>query len=131
MEVGPVSSQILILLYGRDTRLLESRQLVLQRAGYEVWIALGLAEIDAISQVEVVDLLILCHTLTVEECGRALFFSQSRWPLMKSLVLSALGSWCEGGEPDQVFDSVQGPAKLVAILSHLFSEERRLHSHLY
>jgi hypothetical protein len=115
-------SQASILLYGRDEQLLQSRQLLLQRGGYEVWVATGLAEIDVVSRLERIDLLILCHSLTLEECGRALAFGQSRWPFMKSLILSAVGSWSEAGELPQVFDTTLGPERLLSTLSRLLND---------
>jgi hypothetical protein len=124
-------SQISILLYGRDEQLLGSRLLLLQKSGYRVFVATGLAQIDALSHTEAIDLLILCHSLTLEESGRALAFSQSRWPFMKSLILSAVGSWSETGNPDRVFDTSRGPTRLLVTLGQLLDHQSSSHSHVY
>jgi hypothetical protein len=126
-----MSFQMSILLYGRDKHLLGTRLLLLQRAGYRVLVATELAQIDVLSRVEVIDLLMLCHSLTPEECGHVIDFCQFRWPFMKSLVLSALGSRCEGKSPDRVFETSQGPAKLLATLGHILDHQSSSHSHLY
>jgi hypothetical protein len=126
-----MSSQISVLLYGRDEQLSESRQLILQRAGYRVWVATDLAQIDALSDVDGIDLMILCHSLTIEECGRALAFGRCRWPFMRSLFLAAVGSWCEAGESELVFDSTQGPEKLLVALNQIFSEEQAMSPSLF
>jgi hypothetical protein len=126
-----MSAPMSILLYGHDQHLLRTRQMLLQGAGYRTMIATNLAEIDRLSHYETIDLLILCHSLTLEECGRALALAQSRWPFMRSLMLSAMGSWCFEEASVQVFDTTQGPAKLLVAVNHLFDEESRLHSHLY
>jgi DNA-binding NtrC family response regulator len=120
-----------VLLYGRDSRLLHTRQMLLQRDGYRVWVATNLDEIDAISRVETVSLLMLCHSLTLQECGRTVAYCQSRWPLMKSLILTSPGSWCEAGGPHQVFDATQGPANLLIALEQLLQPMSTAHSHLY
>jgi hypothetical protein len=127
-----MSSQISVLLYGRDRQLSETRQLILQRAGYGVWVATDLAQMDALSDVDGIDLVILCHSLTLEECGRALAFGRCRWPFVQSLFLSTVGSWCEAGESDQVFDSTQGTEKLLVALNQIFSAEKSsVHPHFY
>jgi hypothetical protein len=59
--------QISILLYGQNRRLLQTRQMVLQRSGYRVWVATDQKEIDALSRTETVSLLVLCHSLTLLE----------------------------------------------------------------
>jgi hypothetical protein len=126
-----MSSQISILLFGLDEHLLGTRSLLLRKAGYRVFVATGLAQINSLSQVETIDLMILCHTLDLKESGRALAFAQSQWPFMKSLILSAVGSWSEAGNPDLVFEASQGPAKLLATLGHLLPQASSSHSHLY
>jgi len=115
--VGPSLS---ILLYGKDRSLLNTRELILLRAGYRVFTASDLLEIDSVVQGESVDLLILCHTLTLEQCGRALAFGHSRWPFMKSLLLAATDSWCAAGKPELVFEAAAGPAELLATVGRLF-----------
>jgi hypothetical protein len=124
-------SQDAILLYGRDKQLLEIRQLLLQGSGYRVWVATSLEQIDALSHTETIDLLLLCHLLTLEQSGRALAFSQSRWPLMESLFLSVANPWGEAGNQERVFETSQGPAKLLATLGQLLDHQSTPHSHLY
>jgi hypothetical protein len=117
-------SSVSILLYGRDSSLLNTRELILQRAGYRVFTATDLSEIDSVLQGESVDLLILCHSLTLEQCGRALAFCHSRWPFVKSLLLAAPGSWCAKGKRELVFEASAGPAELLATVGRLFIHPR-------
>jgi hypothetical protein len=119
--MGP---SLTVLLYGRDRSLLNTRELILQKAGYRVWTAADLSEIDRAVQGERVDLLILCHSLTLEQCGRALAFCHSRWPFTKSLLLAVAGSWCAAGKPELVFEAAAGPAELLATVGRLFAHPR-------
>jgi hypothetical protein len=82
--------------YGTNNLLLEIRQLILMHAGYCMEKAMSLVELDRMVEQERVDLLILCHSLPEEECGRAVALVQARWPEVKVLTLSATNLPAQG-----------------------------------
>jgi|GEM_PF-2713372 len=84
-----------ILLFGHDRILLETRTLVLERGGCNVSVTSDLQ--DAIGRIdaELVDLLILCHTLSPEECAAILCHTQPLLSLMKVVALDAACIDCE------------------------------------
>ena len=76
-----------ILIYGRDDDLLETRRLVLQQAGFQAWTVTNLADAEKITIMRPGGLLILCHSLSIEECEKALAMAHSRQAGMRNLVL--------------------------------------------
>lgn len=91
-----------VLMFGRDVMLLDTRRMVLQSAGYEVSTGTQLSELDRAVSLRSFDLLILCHTLALDECGRALALSLCRWPFMRTLRLRPGMVSCSTGLLDQV-----------------------------
>jgi hypothetical protein len=76
-----------------------------------------------------VDLLILCHSLPMEDRGRALAFTY-RWPMMRSLVLTAGADGCRGDLLATVRDAVGGPAELASTAGKFFHVESRTDVHV-
>ena len=62
----------LVLVYGHDQRLLETRSWVLEQAGYRTAQAMTLAEAEALAKMNVVEVAVLCHSLSAEESQGAL-----------------------------------------------------------
>ena len=108
-----------VLIYGHDPDLLETRRWVLEKTGYNVVTAADLADVSRLEPFKPVDLFVLCHTLTLEECGRALAIACTRWPNVQSLVLTAGSRGCFAVHSDKFFDTSAGPAMLVKTVSSL------------
>jgi hypothetical protein len=126
------TQQTSILLYGRNPSMLQSRQRVLSALGYRVWVATTLTEVRRIvSSVDRLDLLVLCHSFSRQEAGRAITLTHSRWPLMRSCVLRAEDDSSSVGAIDEVREALEGPAKLGLMLEKLVVEESSPCSHLY
>jgi DNA-binding response OmpR family regulator len=107
-----------ILIYGRDACLLETRCWVLESAGFEVSTTLDLEEAAKRIEAARVDLFILCHTLSVEECASILATTHSLRPRMKTLMLSTYGSGCESKE-DIVLGPFTSPQTLISTVCEL------------
>ncbi len=104
-----------ILIYGHDAQLLETRCMILERAGYSVLTATGLDEFERIPACRRVDLLLLCHSLSMEDCGRSLALAHSRWPQLKSLTLTSGAKRCFTSTLlEQTLDLMEGPAQLLS-----------------
>jgi hypothetical protein len=127
MNQRPIS----ILLYGPDRNRLEARRRVLNAIGYQVRAATSLLEVHRIvSTIPQLDLLVLSHSFSKQECGRAITLTHSFWPGTRTCVLSATPFL-----PDQVtvdvMDSLKGPARLGSRLEMLVAGESTSCSHLY
>ena len=108
-----------ILVYGRDHRLLETRGWVLEQAGYRVLTALTLAEAERIAEIETVGLLLLCHSLSVEDYEKALTAVSTIHPDIKRLLMTANTPLCPLSPDDRVLSAFDGPRALVAAVHEL------------
>jgi hypothetical protein len=112
-----------ILIYGNDPQLLRTRQWVLEVCGYEVWGASNFSKVQRIIEANRIDLLMLCHSLSSEERGRAIALPKPLWPGMKSMALTAEFLGRHSQLSIQVFDTMDGPAKLVAAVEKLIHRD--------
>ena len=108
-----------VLIYGRHLPLLETRSLMLQRAGYKVSIAMELADAEQILRSEKIDLSILCHTLSSEQRSKALAKVEGLRPDMKKLLLAASSFPSVEGNAEEIFYTAAGPGALVATVNRL------------
>jgi hypothetical protein len=128
MNQTPIS----ILLYGPDQHKLEVRQRVLNTIGHQVWIAKNLLEVNKIvSNVPRLDLLVLSHSFSKQECGRAIALIHSRWPSTRTCILSAANSRSSAEVTVDVMDALRGPARLGSRREMLVAGESSACSHLY
>ena len=119
LEATMKSSPISILIYGRDSRLLETRKWVLESCGYRALTVMHLADIDRIPPSPPVSLLVLCQTLSVKERAAALAHATSRWPDIKKLALIQNGSRKSTAILRQVRHTLDGAARLVDTVREL------------
>jgi hypothetical protein len=83
-----MSVPISILLFGRNTRLLESRTMALRSVVYRVHMASDLSTGSHMLRKAQIESLILCHSLPMEDRCRALALNY-RLPMMRSLAPTA------------------------------------------
>ena len=114
-----MSSQIVILVYGRDPHLLETRRRLLELSGARVGIATDISDIVQLDPAEQIDLIVLCHSLSREQCDRALEIAHRRWPQVQILVLTSGECGCHAEYADQVADISEGPAYLLNTVANL------------
>ena len=121
-----------ILLCGPHRKMLEARQRILQLLGHQVWIATDLAEIErVVTTVDRLDLLVLSHSFSRQECGRAITLAHARWPGMRICILPAgIGSLADGISKE-VSAACTKPLKLWSGLERLVAQESSAYSHLY
>jgi len=81
------TTQISILMYGRDTHTLETSQWVLQSRGYRVVTTSRLDEFGSIPLTPSIDLIVLAQTLSDKESAEAFAQAAARWPRIKRLAL--------------------------------------------
>ena len=112
-------TQLSILLFGHDPILLQTRRLVLEQAGYWVTQTTELSRLVCLVSLEQVNLLVLCHTLSMEECGRAAALVQTRWPQVQTVTLLAGDAGCRLTASSDQVDSREGPKRLVDTIAGL------------
>ena len=121
-------SQTSILVYGRDAQLLETRRRVLELSGAHVWMATDISDIVQLGPAVRIDLIVLCHSLSTEQCDQALALAQSRWPQVQTLVLIAGERGCHTGGSDHMADVSRGPAYLLNTVAKLLRQEHAIDS---
>jgi CheY-like chemotaxis protein len=100
-----------LLCVGHDPILNRTRRLILERC-FEVKVAHGLTEAVALLSGQRFDLVLLCYTLTDEECRAAVEFIHSLSSPMKILALAHARDGLLLGTEDEEFVS-GGPAELL------------------
>lgn len=113
------AKQTSILMYGRDERLLETRQWVLQSRGYRVVTIVYPSDFAAIPLTPPIKLLLLCHSLSPEECDNAIALASARWDGIQSLALVADSTRAPSGILGQLLHTMEGPEKLISVVGEL------------
>lgn len=112
-----------ILMCGRNSELQRLRRKILERAGYSIFAASSNSEAITMLGTLPVDLLLLCHTLSTNECDELVRFTQDRWPQTKTLALSGIVSGCHDSQPDATYFANEGPDLLLKQIHELLNRE--------
>jgi DNA-binding response OmpR family regulator len=108
-----------ILVYGSDELLLGTRTMVLENAGFQVFSAISSDGAESIMKSGEVALVVLCHSLSEQQCEAALDFAKRQRPALNTLVLTASGSPCSERTTGAVLSAFDGPRKLVETVQDL------------
>ena len=108
-----------ILLFGSDTNVLHSRQLVLQNCGYEARFTSRIDEAEQLLRAGSIDLLVLCHTASSEDCDYFLDTVAGLERHVKVLVLLSGPRGCSYVDRHAVIDVMDGPGRFVATVNEL------------
>jgi hypothetical protein len=117
-------SQACILIYGRDRQLLETRRMILGRSGANVWTAAQLADFDQIAPSVSINLIVLCHSLSMEDCGRGLALAHTRWPQIQSVAMISGPNGYNSKSLDRIVEAARGPAYLLQTVTMLLSRTK-------
>ncbi|GAC1416302.1 MAG: hypothetical protein NVSMB62_05770 [Acidobacteriaceae bacterium] len=109
----------MILMFGHNPNLLETRQWVLQSRGYRVVTAEALSAFESIPRSRTVSLVLLCHSLSPEERDGAIAISRSRWPGCLHLALEADHGRAPTGILGQLLHTQDGPGQLITKVGDL------------
>ena len=103
-----------VLCFSRDPRLLETRHWVLEKR-FDAVTILSIAAMEQQSSLgRSFDLVLLCHTLSAEECESAFAIARQSWPHAKILGLVASEpSACDPPLFDGVVPGLDGPRVLL------------------
>jgi hypothetical protein len=106
-----------VLCFGRDPRLLETRRLVLARRFETVTVG-SIEEMRALPVDEEFDVIVLCHSLSLEECDLSSELARARWERAKIVALSIEQGDCSLAA-DQTVRGLDGPRFLLSTIDHL------------
>jgi DNA-binding response OmpR family regulator len=109
-----------VLLHGHDAVLLDTRRMVLEVQGFEVLSSMQESTVLKALVSRRIDLLILCHTLSKEECDHLLDSAKRYQPAMKRLVLY-LGYPACGIHEEGILSALEGPAAFAHTVNHLLA----------
>lgn len=114
-----------ILLVSRDVLVLQTRKLMLG-AYFEVSAAGRVLEAETLLSERQFDLIVLCYTLTEDDCGKVLRAARLRSPDAKILMLTVTGCAANHLPMDSAFlPAEQGPFILVKKSAELLGFEFR------
>lgn len=106
-----------VLCFSREAVLLETRQQVLNKR-YSVVGVNSVEEMMALDPGLEFDVVILCHTLSVNDCDFSTQFVRARWPGAKIVALSVEQKSCSE-IADRVVRGLDGPRFLLNTIDQL------------
>ena len=108
-----------ILVYGRDSRLLDTRHLLLETLGGKVYEAADREMAERLLVQLEPAVLVLCYTLESEERDLITSFVKVTCPTTKVLVLQADGP--ASTQTDEEFSIYTGPAAFIARVAEMIA----------
>jgi DNA-binding NtrC family response regulator len=103
----------IILIFGRDPRLLETRAWLLIRTGAVVLSATSLTEVEKTVAIRKISLLVICHSVAPEDCETVLAAVNELQPCMKKLLMTADTPLLSLGQAERTQSAFEGPAALL------------------
>lgn len=117
-------SQARILLYGANARLLETRRMVLEKSGFQVYATTQLRELEKLMSAVPFELFIVGHTLSSEQRANGLTAARTLRPEMKILLLVEDSSVHYEQRNYDVLSYPDGPKALIAAARKILEEAR-------
>jgi hypothetical protein len=102
-----------ILIYGNDSLLLMTRRLILEKEGYRVFTTLEFGDAIRLTMTQQLDVLVLCQSLTVEECNGVLGTVREIAPTLKTIILDHEGLVQPIKGQEQTLEPLRGPRSLL------------------
>lgn len=113
-----------IVVYGHDQSLLDTRTWVLQGAGYQVSQASQLSEVEQAADQRSVALVVMCHTLSGAECEETRTHLDHR-PEIHRLLITANQRLSVPAMGEPVISAFDGPRALVDMVEKILSANDR------
>lgn len=120
----------LLVCLSRDQRLRETRTQVLAK-DYDVIALASEQELEELDPPRPVDLVLLCHSLTGQDCERSSHVIRTRWPQALIVTISSPVAGCLSVEANATVAALDGPAVLLGQVAHLLrdhSADRQIQS---
>ncbi len=109
-----------IVVYGHDQSLLDTRTWVLQGAGYQVSQASHISDLEQTADERSVALVVMCHTLSGEECDETRTLLDHR-PGVKRLLITANRPLSVQGMDEPAVSAFDGPRALLDRVAKILS----------
>ena len=109
-----------IVVYGHDQSLLDTRTWVLQGAGYQVSQASQLSELEQTAEERSVALVVMCHTLSGEEWAETRTSLDHR-PGIKRLLITANRPLSVQTKGELAISAFDGPRALLDMVGKILS----------
>jgi hypothetical protein len=106
-------TQPVILIFGRDSTLLETRGWLLERTGALILSATSLLETEGIAAQYNISVLVICHSVSQDDCEHLLTAMNRIQPKVKKLLMTANTSLGPLGQEEQTLSAFAGPAALL------------------
>ena len=110
----------IIVVYGHDQSLLDTRTWVLQGAGYRVSQASQKSELEQAANEHAIALVVFCHTLTLQEREETRVMLDHR-PQIKRLLITANRPLPLQAETDPMISAFDGPRALIDMVGKVLS----------
>ena len=117
MTYDAMQQRARVLCFSSDQSLLETRGEVLATL-YQTVTIKSLEEIFELPPDMQFDAVVLCHSLSANECGVATAVVRQRWPEARILKLAANQLGCSTST-DRIFPTADGPAALLRAVDSL------------
>ena len=108
-----------VLIYGHNSSLLETRSWILEKAGFAVNRADSLAQVERLLAGGRKDVLLLCHTLSTEDCVAVERMLEGLCPALKVLALMTRTEACHGPVDASLLSLPTEPSRMVTTLQQL------------
>jgi hypothetical protein len=102
-----------VLIFGHDNGLLVTRQLLLERDGCQVHVVRWAKEFRTCVLGQTFELILLCQSLSPDECESAAKFAQEHAPTTRLLLMFTRVGKCIPEHADVLLDSLSGPKVFV------------------
>ena len=116
----------LLLIYGNDADLLKTRGWVLQKAGFVVEQAASADEVERKVALRPPEVLVLCHTLSSEQCARMALLAERESKAMKTLTIATERAGCAAKLAVPLLAVSPNPRDLIMTVRWLVASRRRL-----
>jgi hypothetical protein len=110
-----------VLSFSRDATLLMTRTLLLQRTGCTVMGATNLQEYRALLLSRPFDLILICQSVSADECGLAAQFAKEYAPSARLLLMFTRIGKCVIDQADVLLDAHAGPKVFVETAQRMLS----------
>ena len=107
-----------VVCSGRDLPLLRTRLQVLVKS-YDAIEVSSVRQLAELPGEPAIDLVLLCHSLSPEECSASAEIVRERWPAAKMLALTTGGFRTPYERADAVVLGLQGPVVLLQAMDRL------------
>lgn len=120
-----MQSPVSILCYGHDRMLVRTRQQIFQRAGFRSQMAATEEALHSYFAEYAIDVLVICHSVTLDECESAKQLAHGQADQTLVLVLDKHTCKSRGEGADGAFDTLHGPERLLCRLNALLMQGGR------